>query len=181
MRGLHSLSESAVAAGRADVTAAANPVAWFLRWVAGLPQAGRDVQVTVAFHPAGRGCEKWERHFGSRRYATSCITAAGSNAMQAYSAYFTTGLSSAQQQSPCLRRGIAAALSNSGFRSFASIRSINSDVSYRPISGVQQGAPLKKPAQCFSLFAYYACFAASTAVRAVMFTMRRTVLVLVRM
>jgi hypothetical protein len=78
VRDLHSLSESAVAAGRADITAADNPAAWFLRWVAGLPQPGRDVPVTVAFHPDGRGCETWERRFGSRHYASAMQAGKGS-------------------------------------------------------------------------------------------------------
>jgi hypothetical protein len=78
VRGLHSLSASAVAAGRADVTAAASPAAWLLRWVAGLPQPGRDVPVTVAFRPDGTGCERWEWRFGSRRYTSTMMAGTGS-------------------------------------------------------------------------------------------------------
>ncbi len=73
VRELHSLSESAVAAGRADISAAADPAARFLRWFAGLPQPGRDVPVTVAFHPDGKGRERWERRFGSRRYSSTMM------------------------------------------------------------------------------------------------------------
>ena len=78
VRELHSLSESAVAAGRADIAAAAGPAAWFLRWFAGLPQPGRDVPVTLAFNPDGRGRERWERRFASRRYASTMMAGPGS-------------------------------------------------------------------------------------------------------
>lgn len=71
VRHLHSLEEAAFTAGRADITAARNPAAWALCKVAGLPKPGRDVPVTVSFHPDGQGREFWERHFAGRRYAST--------------------------------------------------------------------------------------------------------------
>jgi hypothetical protein len=76
VRDLHSLSEVTYTAGLAEITAAANPGAWFLSWFAGLPSPGRDVPVTVAFHPDGQGRERWDRQFASRRYS-STMEAAG--------------------------------------------------------------------------------------------------------
>jgi len=76
VRDLHGLSETTMTAGRADITAAANPGAWLLCWVAGLPRPGRDVPVTVAFHP-DKGREMWERHFASRRYASTMAVGTG--------------------------------------------------------------------------------------------------------
>lgn len=78
VRELHSLSKSTATAGSADITAAAGPAAWFLRWFAGLPQPGRDVPVTVAFNLDGQGRERWERQFGSRRYASTMKAGTGS-------------------------------------------------------------------------------------------------------
>lgn len=71
MRDLHGLKDSAFTAGRADITMADNTAARLLCWVAGLPLPGRDIPVTVAFHPDGKGREWWERHFASRRYAST--------------------------------------------------------------------------------------------------------------
>lgn len=78
VRELHSLGESAAAEGRADVTAAAGPAPWLLRWFAGLPQPGRDVPVTVVFHLDGKGRERWERRFASRRYTSTMTAGTGS-------------------------------------------------------------------------------------------------------
>lgn len=77
VRDLHGLSETTMTAGRADITAAANPGAWFLCWFAGLPRPGHDVPVTVEFQPDGKGREQWVRHFASRRYASTMVAAAG--------------------------------------------------------------------------------------------------------
>ncbi len=77
VRELHSLSESAVASGRADIDAAVGPAASFLRWFAGLPRPGRDVPVSVAFRPDGRGRERWERQFGSRHYSSAMEAGTG--------------------------------------------------------------------------------------------------------
>jgi hypothetical protein len=73
LRELHSLKTSAVASGRADIAAAPGALPSFLRWFAGLPQPGRDAPVTVAFRPDGRGRERWERRFASRRYASTMM------------------------------------------------------------------------------------------------------------
>ena len=77
VRDLHGLSETAFTAGQADITTAVNPAAWFLCWIAGLPRPGRHVPVTVAFHPDGKGREWWERHFASRRYASTMAAGTG--------------------------------------------------------------------------------------------------------
>lgn len=71
VRHLHGLEEAVFTAGRADITAARNPAAWALCKVAGLPKPGRDVPVTVSFHPDGQGREFWERHFAGRCYAST--------------------------------------------------------------------------------------------------------------
>ncbi len=80
VRDLHSLGESVKTAGLADITAAANPAASLLCWFAGLPQPGRDVPVTVAFHPDGRGREQWDRRFAARRYASTMAAGTGGDA-----------------------------------------------------------------------------------------------------
>jgi hypothetical protein len=80
VRELHSLRESVETAGQADITAAANPAASLLRWFAGLPQPGRNVPVTVAFHPDGKGRERWDRRFASRRYASTMAIGTGRGA-----------------------------------------------------------------------------------------------------
>jgi hypothetical protein len=77
VRDLHSLGTSAVAAGRADIAAASNPAARLLRWFAGLPQPGQGAPVSVAFRPDGRGGERWERRFASRRYASTMTAGTG--------------------------------------------------------------------------------------------------------
>lgn len=71
VRHLHSLEVAAFTAGRAEITAARNPAAWALCKMAGLPKPGRDVPVTVSFHPDDPGREFWERHFAGRRYAST--------------------------------------------------------------------------------------------------------------
>jgi hypothetical protein len=71
VRHLHGLSQSVATAGLAEITAAPNLAAWLLCKVAGLPKPGRDVPVTVSFHPNGRGREFWDRHFAGRRYAST--------------------------------------------------------------------------------------------------------------
>lgn len=79
VRDLHSLGEVTLTAGRADITTASSPGAWFLCWFAGLPRPGRDIPVTVAFHPDGKGRERWKRRFASRRYASTMVAATGRN------------------------------------------------------------------------------------------------------
>jgi hypothetical protein len=49
VRALHSLSSSAHTSGRAEVTATANPAAWMLRRVAGLPGPGTNVLSAYLF------------------------------------------------------------------------------------------------------------------------------------
>jgi hypothetical protein len=71
VRALHALSVSTPTAGIAEITAANTLGAWLLCKIAGLPKPGRDVPVTVAFHPDGQGREFWDRHFARRRYAST--------------------------------------------------------------------------------------------------------------
>lgn len=66
----HGLLGELYTAGTAEITAAPNPGAWALCKIAGLPKPGRDVPVTVSFHPNGKGGEFWDRHFAGRRYAS---------------------------------------------------------------------------------------------------------------
>jgi hypothetical protein len=77
VRALHALSASVHTAGRAEITAATNPGAWLLCRVAGLPKPGKEVPVSVAFHPQSDGAEYWNRLFAQRRYASTM--AAGRN------------------------------------------------------------------------------------------------------
>jgi hypothetical protein len=77
VRDLHSLGEIVLTAGLADITAPSNPGAWLLSRIAGLPRPGRDVPVTVGFHPDGQGREWWDRRFGARRYASTMAAGTG--------------------------------------------------------------------------------------------------------
>jgi hypothetical protein len=77
VRRLHGLATTAHTAGLAEITAARNPTAWLVCKLAGLPKPGRDVPVSVSFHPNGGGREFWNRHFAGRRYASTM--AAGHN------------------------------------------------------------------------------------------------------
>jgi|AGTN01.3.fsa_nt_gi hypothetical protein len=67
----HGLSGELHTNGTAEITSVANPTAWALCKIAGLPKPGRDVPVTVSFHPDGKGREFWDRHFAGRRYAST--------------------------------------------------------------------------------------------------------------
>ncbi|MGE4279276.1 MAG: DUF4166 domain-containing protein [Magnetospirillum sp.] len=71
VRYFHGLSGELHTKGVAEITTAANPAAWALCKIAGLPKPGRDVPVSVSFHPDGKGCEFWDRHFAGRRYAST--------------------------------------------------------------------------------------------------------------
>lgn len=70
LRGLHALSTDVVAEGRSDIAAAKGFLPWLICRLSGLPAAGRDVPVTVAFHVDGQGGEFWRRRFAGRRYAS---------------------------------------------------------------------------------------------------------------
>jgi predicted DCC family thiol-disulfide oxidoreductase YuxK len=67
----HGLTHSMRSTGRADVRRAPGLLARLLCTVAGLPPSGRDIAVTVAFHPDGPLLEFWERRFGGRRYSST--------------------------------------------------------------------------------------------------------------
>jgi hypothetical protein len=74
VRRVHALRQPLKTEGLSEVTVAPGHMARFLCWLAGLPPAGRDVPVAVAFTPDAGGGERWERRFAGRRYA-SRITA----------------------------------------------------------------------------------------------------------
>jgi len=71
VRHLHGLDRPVETAGLADITAARGVLPWLIARLAGLPRPGRGVAVTVGFHPDGQGRERWTRHFGGRRYAST--------------------------------------------------------------------------------------------------------------
>jgi len=71
VRRVHTLTHSLQMTGRAEVAAAPGLLARLLCRVAGLPPAGRDIPVTVGFHPDGPLREFWDRRFGGRRYAST--------------------------------------------------------------------------------------------------------------
>jgi predicted DCC family thiol-disulfide oxidoreductase YuxK len=71
VRRVHGLTHSMRSAGRADVRRAPGLLARLLCMAAGLPPSGRDIAVTVAFHPDGALREFWERQFGGRRYSST--------------------------------------------------------------------------------------------------------------
>jgi hypothetical protein len=70
VRRVHGLAKPLTTRGFADVTTAPGFLAWTVCKLAGLPKPGRNVPVSVRFHPDGNGCELWEREFGARRYAS---------------------------------------------------------------------------------------------------------------
>ncbi len=71
VRRIHGLTHSLRSTGRADVCRAPRLLARLLCTVAGLPPSGRDISVTVEFHPDGHLREFWERRFGRRRYSST--------------------------------------------------------------------------------------------------------------
>jgi hypothetical protein len=70
VRRLHSLRAPLATAGRAEITAANNFLARFMRWSAGLPRPGSNVGVSVVFTPLEEGREDWDRKFADRHYAS---------------------------------------------------------------------------------------------------------------
>jgi hypothetical protein len=79
VRKLHSLSQEMVTAGRAEIVTSRSPLAWLLCRVAGLPQPGNDVPVTVTFRPRGESGEFWQRCFVDRRYASTMQVGSGAD------------------------------------------------------------------------------------------------------
>lgn len=81
VRRFHTLPHDLHTAGAAEVTAASNPLARLLCIFAGLPKPGRDVPVTVGFHPDGKGGgETWHRRFAGRRYSSAMRAGSGRHA-----------------------------------------------------------------------------------------------------
>jgi Domain of unknown function (DUF4166) len=80
VRRLHGLAGDAATEGRADIVAANGLFPWLICRLSGLPAAGRDVPVTVAFHNDGRGGEFWRRRFAGRRYASGFSVGRGRHA-----------------------------------------------------------------------------------------------------
>jgi hypothetical protein len=77
VRRLHGLAVDATTEGRADIVAAKGFLPSLICKLSGLPGAGRDVPVTVAFHTDGNGAEFWRRSFAGRRYASGFTAGAG--------------------------------------------------------------------------------------------------------
>lgn len=80
VRQLHGLAADAVTAGRADIVAGRGLLPRLICRLSGLPAAGRDVPVTVAFHADGNGGEFWRRRFAGRRYQSGFAAGRGKQA-----------------------------------------------------------------------------------------------------
>jgi hypothetical protein len=80
VRRLHSLIGDALTEGRAEITTARGIFPWLICKLSGLPAPGRDVPVTVAFHPNGSGGEFWRRNFAGRRYGSGFAAGSGRDA-----------------------------------------------------------------------------------------------------
>jgi hypothetical protein len=80
VRRLHGLSGDTVTEGRAEITRSPGVLPWLICLFSGLPAAGHDVPVTVAFQVDGQGREYWQRRFAGRRYASGfAVGGAGRN------------------------------------------------------------------------------------------------------
>jgi hypothetical protein len=73
VRHVHSSRARLAMVGSADITAASG-LCPLIFWIAGLPRAGRDVDVRVVSEQKENGVEYWNRKFADRRY-TSTIEA----------------------------------------------------------------------------------------------------------
>jgi hypothetical protein len=71
LRRFHDLSKPIIATGLADVVVAPGLMPPLICLIAGLPSAGREVPVTVAFTPERGDRQRWQRRFGHRRYSSS--------------------------------------------------------------------------------------------------------------
>ena len=65
IRAMHELTTSLRATGRADIERGRNKLAAFVAAIMGVPEAGRDVPLTVTFARQG-ATEIWRREFGRR-------------------------------------------------------------------------------------------------------------------
>jgi len=74
---VHSLREPLRTAGRSDVMVVTGFFPWLICWIAGLPRAGRDVDVSIRFEPNETGGEHWDRKFADRRYTSSIDAGTG--------------------------------------------------------------------------------------------------------
>jgi hypothetical protein len=77
VRRLHAVTQAVETAGRAEITAAPGLVPWLICRLAGLPRAGHEVPVSVAFHVDRDGGEYWRRRFAGRRYASGFAAGGG--------------------------------------------------------------------------------------------------------
>lgn len=80
VRRLHGLRHDAMTEGRADITAGRGFLPWLICRLSGLPAAGRDVPVTVAFETDGKGDEFWRRRFAARLYQSGFLVGSGQRA-----------------------------------------------------------------------------------------------------
>src|SRR5690242_9336675 len=67
---LHEPASTPRARGRCRIERGRSAVSWAVGSVVGLPPAGDDVSVDIAFSAAG-DVETWTRHFGTRRLAST--------------------------------------------------------------------------------------------------------------
>ena len=77
VRRLHGLAHDIQTAGRAEITVTPGLLPLLICRLAGLPRAGHDVPVTVAFHVDSNGGEYWHRRFAGRRYGSGFAAADG--------------------------------------------------------------------------------------------------------
>jgi hypothetical protein len=71
VRRAHSLRAPFAMVGSAEITTASGLCPWLIFWFAGLPCAGRDVDVRVVFEPKENGEEYWDRRFADRGYTST--------------------------------------------------------------------------------------------------------------
>lgn len=74
LRAFHGSRGAPVWRGRAEVVNGTNPVAWLLRRMLSLPEAGDDVPVTVTVDRLGEDAgriENWTRNFGGTRFTSA--------------------------------------------------------------------------------------------------------------
>lgn len=105
VRRLHSLRAPVRTSGFADITVSSSPLAWFIRLVAGLPDAGQNIPVAVEFLPDGKGRELWKRRFGNRRYSSVMVAGEGRNEGLLIERFGPFRLTS--QMQPCGPEGLA--------------------------------------------------------------------------
>jgi predicted DCC family thiol-disulfide oxidoreductase YuxK len=80
IRHFHAPGAAIFSAGLADVSTAPGILPALICRIAGLPRPGRDVPVSVSFHPEPRFREYWARRFADRTYSSTMSLGSGSAA-----------------------------------------------------------------------------------------------------